>query len=203
MAVISQIKATSDNIDYNIRDDYSIWSGRNLLQGTANPWIGAMNAPQWGIGSGGTGVGTIETITDSPIPNLTKTFRITNNPSGNRDWRQNVQDFVEQGASGSWQCSCWVRAIGASCKSFIRVWSTKAIFSKTTTVDTNWTYMSFPLTLSQDCTLAGLMFGVTGAGSIEYIGMKLERGNKSTYWSPAPEDIARYIGNETIELYSE
>jgi hypothetical protein len=47
------------------------------------------------------------------------------------------------------------------------------------------------------------MFGVTGAGSIEYIGMKLERGNKSTYWSPAPEDIARYIGNETIELYSE
>jgi hypothetical protein len=41
--------------------------------------------------------------------------------------------------------------------------------------------MSFPLTLSQDCTLAGLMFGVTGAGSIEYIGMKLERGNKSTY----------------------
>jgi hypothetical protein len=34
MAVISQIKATSDNVDYNIRDDYSIWGGRNLLRGT-------------------------------------------------------------------------------------------------------------------------------------------------------------------------
>lgn len=31
MAVISQIKATSDNVNYNIRDDYSIWGGRNLI----------------------------------------------------------------------------------------------------------------------------------------------------------------------------
>lgn len=202
MAVISQIKATSDNVNYNIRDDYSIWGGRNLLQGTANPWIGSMTAPQWGIGSGGNGVGSIEEILDSPIQ-LTKTFRITGNTSGNRDWRQNVQDFVDLGTEGLWQCSCWVRAIGASCKSFIRVWSTKAIFSKTTTISTDWTYMSFPLTLSANCTLGGMMFGLTGAGSIEYIGMKLERGNKSTDWSPAPEDIARFIGNETIELYSE
>ena len=34
MAVISQIKATSDNVNYNIRDDYSVWGGRNLLLGT-------------------------------------------------------------------------------------------------------------------------------------------------------------------------
>jgi hypothetical protein len=34
MAVISQIKATSNNVDYNIRDDYSVWGGRNLLRGT-------------------------------------------------------------------------------------------------------------------------------------------------------------------------
>ena len=33
MAVLSKIKA-SDNIDYNIRDDYSTWGGRNLLKGT-------------------------------------------------------------------------------------------------------------------------------------------------------------------------
>ena len=31
MAVISQIKATADNVAYNIRDDYSTWGGRNLL----------------------------------------------------------------------------------------------------------------------------------------------------------------------------
>ena len=32
MAVISQIKATSDNTNYNIRDDYSTWGGRNYAQ---------------------------------------------------------------------------------------------------------------------------------------------------------------------------
>lgn len=31
MATISKIKATADNVDYNIRDDYSIWGGRNFL----------------------------------------------------------------------------------------------------------------------------------------------------------------------------
>lgn len=34
MAVISQIKATSDNVNYNIRDDYSTWGGRNLVYNT-------------------------------------------------------------------------------------------------------------------------------------------------------------------------
>ena len=34
MATISKIKATADNVDYNIRDDYSIWGGRNLLRNT-------------------------------------------------------------------------------------------------------------------------------------------------------------------------
>lgn len=204
MAVISQIKA-SDNIDYNIRDDYSIWSGRNLLQGTANllESTTTFDAPTWRISSGGNGVGTIATINDSPIQ-LNKVLRITGNTSGNRDWDQTVQDFADKGTSGSWICSCWVRAIGSPCKSYIRVWSSKAIFTKTTnSIPTTWTKLEFPLTLSDNCTSGRLMFGTTGQGSIEYIGMKLERGNKATDWSPAPEDLARFIGNETIELYSE
>lgn len=35
MAVLSQIKA-SDNVNYNIRDDYSTWGGRNLYIGSKN-----------------------------------------------------------------------------------------------------------------------------------------------------------------------
>lgn len=46
MATISKIKATADNVDYNIRDDYSIWGGRNYMQGTGNPYYGALLAPQ-------------------------------------------------------------------------------------------------------------------------------------------------------------
>lgn len=42
MAAISQIKATSDNVSYNVRDDYSTWGGRNLcssyvIPGQQNP----------------------------------------------------------------------------------------------------------------------------------------------------------------------
>ncbi len=35
MALISKIKGT-DNIEYNVRDDVSVWGGRNLLKGTSN-----------------------------------------------------------------------------------------------------------------------------------------------------------------------
>lgn len=43
MAVISQIKATSDNVNYNIRDDYSTWGGRNLLLGTNTQYTSVGN----------------------------------------------------------------------------------------------------------------------------------------------------------------
>ena len=33
-----------------------------------------------------------------------------------------------------------------------------------------------------------IRFGLSGAGSIEYIAPKLERGNKVTDWTPASED---------------
>ena len=38
-----------------------------------------------------------------------------------------------------------------------------------------------------------MQFGVTGAGSIEYIAPKLERGNAATDWTPAPEDTEAAI----------
>ena len=31
--------------------------------------------------------------------------------------------------------------------------------------------------------------------------IKAEKGTKATDWSPAPEDIAKYIGDNTIELF--
>ena len=42
MAVISQIKATSDNVNYNIRDDYSTWGGRNYLLQSKGEFTGTV-----------------------------------------------------------------------------------------------------------------------------------------------------------------
>ena len=42
MAVISKIKATADNVDYNIRDDYSIWGGRNYLPQSEGEFTGTV-----------------------------------------------------------------------------------------------------------------------------------------------------------------
>lgn len=39
---------------------------------------------------------------------------------------------------------------------------------------------------------------VSATGSIEWV--KLEKGNKATDWTPAPEDIYDFIGNETQEI---
>ena len=41
MAVLSKIKA-SDNVDYNIRDDYSTWGGRNLLPQSKGDFVGTV-----------------------------------------------------------------------------------------------------------------------------------------------------------------
>ena len=215
MAVISKIKATADNVDYNIRDDYSIWGGRNYMQGTGNPYYGALLAPQWLVQSGGNGTGSIIEINDPPAGvSLTKVFRITGNTSGNRDFAQRFSNTAGEGPLcdhfGETFCfSAWVRSItDSNCTALVRSWnSTKgnAAFQKTFTVTPTWTYYHFDyITTSNSAAATHLLdwrFGITGAGSIEYIAPKLELGNKPTDWSPAPEDIARYIGDNTIELF--
>lgn len=154
------------------------------------------NYEGWNVSSGGNGVGTVETVSDSPVANATKSLRISNNASGNRDFGQRVAT-IESDLSATYRLSFWVRGIGGNVSALIRSWnntSGKVAFSKTLSVGTEWTYFEFdfdPDSLNSPASgdLCDVRLGITGAGSIEYIAPKLERGNVATDWTPAPEDI--------------
>lgn len=177
--------------------------GRNLLRWTADatghidPGHNAHTAENhgWDVNSGGNGVGSIVEIDDSPVPELTHAFRISNNSSGNRDWQQRVEDFAMQGRDGSWVFSAYARAIGASATYLVRVWSASQNFGKQGSIGTAWTRLEIPVKLTGTVGNASatdspnMLFGLTGSGSIEYIAPKLERGTKATDWTPAPEDV--------------
>ena len=178
--------------------------GRNLLQGTKDPVLSnsTYDAPYYKKTSGGNGIHSIETINDSPISGLSKTFRITGNTSGNRDFCQEVKDIKSLLSNGeSLMFSSYVRSIGENdCTALIRIYSDSGErYNKSITVSSNW--QKIEALIGNNVTLnsgdARFQFGLTGTGSIEYIGPKLECGNKATEWTPAPEDINASFTNMT------
>ena len=195
---------TTANAASNKVDNLSI-GGRNLLRWTSDPSghivTNAHTSAErgWCIQSGGNGVGTIEDVTDSPVDGVSKSFRITGNTSGNRDWQQQVPDFYYKGADGNWTLTVYVRGIGGSVRAMVRVWSQEQNFLKTTSVGTDWTLLEIPISLTSNVSTIGapntssspnLLIGMTGAGSIEYIAPMLVSGTVMSDYAIAPEDLA-------------
>ena len=172
--------------------------GRNLLKGTKDPVISSTDSQYtWIVQSGGNGIGTIETVTDSPIPSVSRSFRITGNTSGNKDFVQNTDEF-QKNWGGQWTFSAYVRGIGGNATVLIRSWNNtdnNSAFTYTKTVGTSWekVIVRIPIDVSWNSSASAsdtldIRFGMTGAGAIEYIAPKLEQGIVATDWSPAPED---------------
>ena len=217
MAVISQIKATSDNVNYNIRDDYSIWGGRNLLRNTKNFTTSEIAK-------------TRSTVPENGLIRLT--------PTTSAAYAKFIVDYLDYSQHNSGDYTISFDAHLADVESTytntnIGIYlgysiSTRldSIFSSsydrytpmqtiTSTVTENWIRYSKVITIPDQMTSGkataltdgsqlSLEFAVSGSRKpVEVKNVKLEKGNKPTDWSPAPEDIARFIGNETIELYSE
>lgn len=189
-----QIKIQADKVNIEgatifssgrLSEDYikniTVYDGDNLLKGTRNPQIGSGVPPLFAVVSGGDGVGSIETITGSPLSEYNRSFRITGNTSGNRDFTQQVSDFSEVGIDGSWIFSSYVRALSGTVNALIRVWSTAGNFSKTISVGTTWTRISVPIKMtSAPSGYAKMQFGITGAGGIEYLAPNLSRASVET-----------------------
>lgn len=184
MAVISQIKATSDNVNYNIRDDYSIWGGRNYVQKggpgvvvshltSGNEYI-AIN-----IGTAANNIPSGSTVTVSfdlemKVTTANPTLLVYNtNNKGPMQFTNTSKTYTAAANTTLKQKCVYINTIGAR--------------SDATLTDN---YLEFYSTYN-----TGNVFSISN--------LKMEIGNKPTDWSPAPEDIARFIGNETIELYSE
>lgn len=196
----------------NITDSIDI-DRRNLIWNTASPniisWNNSKQLYGWAVQSGGNGTGSIETILDSPIGGLNKTFRISNNTSGNKDFAQVVMPELNTNFDMPHTFSAYVRGVGDNATALIRSWNntkSKAAFSQSIAVTTEWqkvevVFQSFTNSVAGDS--LDVRFGLTGVGSIEYIAPKFELGEKATGWTPAPEDIEAEVSNLRTDLQSQ
>jgi len=189
MAVLSQIKA-SDNVTYNIRDDYSTWGGRNLLIGAG---YYTKSSPYSYTSTAKDGYVYLPTmLTSEPLV------------SG--------QQYVIQAKTNG----TWAASHGSQATTNVTLWLVTGTNVSTNSYHYNFNTASsgylgdgkWVWTCPSDSNgLYGHIrvnnYNTDGTTSVThtYWNFKLEKGNKATDWSPAPEDIARFIGNETIELY--
>ena len=174
MATINKIKATN-NKEYNIRDDYSIWGGRNLLQNSSQ------------ILSNGS---VLDTKT------LFAVYLWSTPGQSYTGWKQ-IMPYTNINTEGLFTIT--FQAMNDSQEYWCLKHNGSAhdyalYFKNPENIKTG-----DELTLSFDV----IKYNPSIANGLEVKNFKLERGNKPTDWSPAPEDIAKFIGNETIELYSE
>ena len=95
--------------------------------------------------------------------------------------------------------SFWVRSNIACTRSFgiAESGGTKAIFTKGTAITTAWTHVIYTFTPTIQVGTAHFFYIYTGSTSpntdttnwVEIKEVKLEKGNKATDWTPAPEDV--------------
>nr|DAV52431.1 MAG TPA: tail protein [Caudoviricetes sp.] len=95
--------------------------------------------------------------------------------------------------------SFWVRSNIACTRSFgiAESGGTKAIFTKGTAITTAWTHVIYTFTPAIQVGTAHFFYIYTGSTSpntdttnwVEIKEVKLEKGNKATDWTPAPEDV--------------
>ena len=207
MAVLSKIKA-SDNVDYNIRDDYSTWGGRNLLMHTK---VNETNKSLLGWNLSISNIGGYNAYL-YPKANSSTAFSTGRMGSplleANTYYTYSVWLYFTATASfnftslGHFQVYNSNSAV--SDKSHEDIVASR-FYTPSSIAANIWTRASITFLTNN---LANSTFNVyprynigTNVGDLYFRDMKLEKGTKATDWSPAPEDIARFIGNETIELY--
>ena len=210
MALISKIKSTHDSVDYNIRDDVHTWGGRNLIYYTKNFFVTGNRDTGW------TNSGSWTFSTDSEgfvVASKAQTGQTSNNiPSlyANRI-PVNIGDIIV--------VSCWMKIevlnnneykipyifevynSSGTRVQYQDVAPTAANSNKPTLIDNTWTYFYSTHTVTaSDAVTASIRLSLFRNGTMAIKKVKLEKGNKPTDWSPAPEDIAYVNGTELVLL---
>lgn len=171
--------------------------GRNLVTGTATMTIGTggHSAGHWRK----SGTGTIETIdiSDAPVASINKGIRITITNASSQIGI--AQDNIPLNNSDIYTLSCWVRSnssSGVPCilQPFYKSSTDNSGATPDITITDSWKRISFVSVRSPQTTGAYsgsyIYLRPTEVGNyIDVCGIKLEKGNKATDWSPAPEDV--------------
>lgn len=186
-----------EDIDNNITNavDAVEIGSRNIATGTANMVIGT---EKWEKGHWRkSGTGAIETIdiSDAPVSGINKCAKLTSSEAGKQIGI--CQDLIPLNNSDIYTLSCWVRgsASGLTCRlQPFYASSTDTGGIGTFTLTGEWQYISYttvrsPLNTAKYNGCYVYLIPSANGDTLEVCGLKLEKGNKATDWSPAPEDV--------------
>lgn len=182
--------------------------GRNLVRNTAIMPTTKINGYNFRA-SGGTV--THVDLDNSPINGITGAIRITNTSSSSTRIGMAQDSLKNCFITGEkYTMSCWVRASANMDIIFQIIWasnerttrSSSTILGYNFNVGTDWTYLKW-----EGATLLGTQVSQYSAGYVyaldvptngwlEVCGLKVEKGNKATDWTPAPEDIEEEIASK-------
>lgn len=199
MATISKIKLPN-NASYDIKDDYSVWGGRNFLWSSQDLTYTTV----WYRNS----ITSISSGQNDPDGGQ-KAFLIT--PSST-SWYLAARRNLLTEVGETYTFSIWLKANQATtCNMCVRYLDSEYPYTnnasrRTINLTTDWQFFSITGSLNTSQTVSNsdtFWIGQKTNVPIFAYHPKSEKGNKPTDWSPALEDIMRYIGNNTIELYSE
>lgn len=210
MALISKIKGT-DNIEYNVRDDVSVWGGRNLIKNTHDFY--GWYKPSNGIFADG--VFTFPAVSSKSwvvlaSPSLPAEDYAGKDLTVSFDVRSDDADALNaESGYPAIQLMCKASSGGPQATTYSTRTHSKTGYNGNVT--TSWQRISFTFpavdystwTKHSDNTDAWLCINVWlyQVSSVQFRRFKVEVGNKPTDWSPAPEDIA-HVNGECLELLS-
>lgn len=193
------LRATKTEVTSAI-NDISV-GGTNRMRGTGA--FSAISGGSWTSGSVRlSGTATLSLVDDSTIPvkGCTKAVKVTLT-------KENTQggfcqdDFAEAVAGTTWVMSCWIKSNKAGLKGKLQtLWNSPigVVGEVSFTTTTSWQYVrggfgTVPSGKSSYSLSLGCTYLSTGSVGdwIEVAGLKVEKGNKPTDWSPAPEDTLK------------
>ena len=203
MALISRIKSTHDNNEYNVRDDVHVWGGRNLAKGS-------YNFQNWWIPSG---YATVSGDTVTFAKRTSKSWVVIASPcipAADAIGKDITVSFdIRSDDATDLNAESGYPAGGPGGTNYST--RTHSITGFNGNVSTNWERKSFTIknidystwTKNDGATDDWLCINVWlyQLNSVQFRHFKFEYGNKPTDWSPAPEDIG-YVNSTELNLLS-
>ena len=183
-----------DSIKESIDDELGNLTigGTNILRGTNSVTTltetGTWQDGTWRSASSGTGTRTSIEVTDSPNANIKVGWNITSTEGQ----VMISQDFVPTSNKQEYTISCYARGTGKVALQYGNPDVGYLYDDFVLDSDTEWSKYSYTFESPGE---GNVYIGVPGDCDVDICGIKLEIGNISTDWTPAPEDAETDIAD--------